>query len=67
MKKIKNKMEEDLRNLENLQVKIISIEKRSSFLIVSIECDGGFYEGLLIKGGFKKDENIKKDDDKEKN
>jgi hypothetical protein len=72
IKKIKKKMEEDLKNS---QIKIINVEKRSSFLVVIAEYDGEFYEGVLIKGGFKKDEplennnkndNLKKDDNKEK-
>ena len=62
MKKIKkeNKLMENKVETEiDSQIKILKVEKRSSFLVVAAELDGGFYEGLLIKGGFKKDEEKK--------
>lgn len=54
MKKIKkeNKLMENKVETDS-QIKIIKVDKRSSFLVVAAELDGEFFEGVLIKGGFK--------------
>ena len=63
MKKIKkgNKLMENKIETDS-QIKILKVDKRSSFLAVAAELDGEFYEGVLIKGGFKNEE--KKDEEK---